>query len=92
MARGSSTSVVVPSVFAKTSRACATPSGVGELVLDIIQGNTAVVEASRAYDLSPLKVEDWVEDGKRRMENALRANPLDLKERYERQIEELHET
>ncbi len=65
---------------------------VGELVLDIIQGKTAVVEASRAYDLSPSKVEDWVEDGKRGMENVLRANPLDLKERYERQIEELHET
>jgi hypothetical protein len=60
---------------------------VGELVLDIIQGKTAVVEASRAYDLSPSKVEDWVEDGKRGMENALRANPLDLKERYERQHE-----
>jgi hypothetical protein len=45
---------------------------VGELVLDITQGKTAVVEASRAYDLSPSKVEDWVEDGKRGMENALR--------------------
>jgi hypothetical protein len=52
-----------------------------------------VVEASRVYDLSPSKVEDLVEDdGKRGMENALRANPLDLKERYERQIDELHET
>lgn len=61
------------------------------LVLDIIQGKTTVAEASRAYDLSPSEVEAWVEDGKRGMENALRANPLDVKEQYERQIEDLQE-
>ncbi|WP_287497482.1 DUF1153 domain-containing protein [Pandoraea sp. CB10b_02] len=61
------------------------------LVLDIIQGKTAVAEASRAYDLSPSEVENWVDDGKRGMENALRANPLDLKGQYERQIKELQE-
>lgn len=49
------------------------------LVLDIIQGKMTVAEASRAYDLSPSEVENWVDDGKRGMENALRANPLDLK-------------
>ena len=61
------------------------------LVLDIIQGNTTVAEASRAYDLSPSEVEGWVDDGKRGMENALRANPLDLKDQYERQIKDLQE-
>ncbi len=61
------------------------------LVLDIIQGKTTVAEASRAYDLSPSEVEGWVDDGKRGMENALRANPLDLKEQYERQIKDLQE-
>ncbi|MBS6363551.1 DUF1153 domain-containing protein [Burkholderia sp.] len=61
------------------------------LVLDIIQGKMTVAEASRAYDLSPSEVENWVDDGKRGMENALRANPLDLKEQYERQIKELQE-
>ncbi|MCF1444798.1 DUF1153 domain-containing protein [Ralstonia nicotianae] len=61
------------------------------LVLDIIQGKTTVAEASRAYDLSPSEVEGWVEEGKRGMENALRANPLDLKEQYERQIKDLQE-
>ncbi|WP_010116723.1 DUF1153 domain-containing protein, partial [Burkholderia oklahomensis] len=30
------------------------------LVLDIIQGKTTVAEASRAYDLSPSEVENWV--------------------------------
>ncbi|WP_175658652.1 hypothetical protein, partial [Burkholderia oklahomensis] len=60
-------------------------------VLDIIQGKTTVAEASRAYDLSPSEVENWVDDGKRGMENALRANPQDVKEQYERQIKELQE-
>jgi transposase-like protein len=61
------------------------------LVLDIIQGKTMVAEASRTYDLSPSEVESWVEDGKRGMENALRANPQDVKEQYERQIKDLRE-
>ncbi|MBO2969089.1 DUF1153 domain-containing protein [Burkholderia pseudomallei] len=61
------------------------------LVLDIIQGKTTVAEASRAYDLSPSEVEGWVDDAKRGMESALRANPLDLKEQYERQIKDLQE-
>ncbi|GCB06786.1 DUF1153 domain-containing protein [Ralstonia sp. SET104] len=61
------------------------------LVLDIMQGKTTVAEASRAYDLSPSQIEGWVDDGKRGMENALRANPLDVKEQYERQIKDLQE-
>jgi hypothetical protein len=36
-------------------------------------------------------VEAWGDDGKRGMENALRANPLDVREQYERQIKELQE-
>jgi len=63
----------------------------GALVLDIIQGKTTVSEASRSYDLSPSEVETWVADAKRGMENALRANPLDIKEQYERQIKDLQE-
>jgi len=63
----------------------------GALVLDIIQGKTTVSEASRSYDLSPSEVETWVDDAKRGMENALRANPLDIKEQYERQIKDLQE-
>jgi transposase-like protein len=61
------------------------------LVLDIIQGKTTVAEASRAYDLSPSEIESWVDDGRRGMENALRANPQDVKEQYERQIKDLQE-
>jgi transposase-like protein len=61
------------------------------LVLDIVQGKTTVAEASRAYDLAPSEIEEWVEDGKRGMENALRTKPLELKEQYERQLKELQE-
>ena len=55
----------------------------GALVLEIIQGKTTVAEASRAHDLPPSEIELWVEDGKRGMENALRANPQDVREQWE---------
>lgn len=61
------------------------------LVLDIIQGKTTVSEASRAYDLNPSEVEQWVDEGKRGMENALRSKPLEIKEQYERQIGDLQQ-
>lgn len=61
------------------------------LVLDIVQGKTTVAEASRAYDLAPSEIEEWVEDGKKGMENALRTKPLEVKEQYERQLKELQE-
>jgi transposase-like protein len=47
------------------------------LVLEIIQGKTTVAEASRSFDVPPSEIEEWVEDGKRGRENALRAKPLD---------------
>lgn len=61
------------------------------LVLDIIQGKTTLAEASLSYDLNPSAVEQWVEEGKRGMENALRAKPLEVKEHYEKQLRELQE-
>ena len=61
------------------------------LVLEIIQGKTTVAEASRTHDLPPSEIEKWVEDGKRGMENALRANPQDVREQYEKQLKELQE-
>ena len=61
------------------------------LVLDIIQGKTTVAEASRSFDLTPSEIEEWVEEGKRGMENALRTKPLEIREEYERQLKELQE-
>lgn len=61
------------------------------LILEIIQGKTSVSEASRTYDLPPSEIEGWVEDGRKGMENALKANPQDVREQYERQLKELQE-
>ena len=61
------------------------------LVTEIIQGKTSVAEASRTYDLTPSEIEEWFEDGRKGMENALRAKPLDIREQYEKQIRELQE-
>ena len=50
-----------------------------------------MAEASRAHDLPPSEIELWVEDGKKGMENALRANPQDVREQYEKQLKDLQE-
>jgi transposase-like protein len=42
-------------------------------LVDIIQGKTTVAEASRIFDIPPSEIEDWVEEAKRGMENALKA-------------------
>ncbi len=61
------------------------------LVIEIIQGKTTVAEASRSYDLSPSEIEGWVDDARRGMENALRANPLDVRQEYDKQLRDLQE-
>ncbi len=61
------------------------------LVTEILQGKISVSEAARSFDLSPSEIEDWVDGGKKGLENALRAKPLDIKEQYERQLKELQE-
>lgn len=40
---------------------------------------TTVSEASRQFDLPSSEIESWVDDGKRGMENALRAKPEDAR-------------
>jgi transposase-like protein len=62
-----------------------------QLVLDILQGRTTVAEASCTFDLTPSEIEEWVEDGRKGMENTLRDKPLEIKEQYEKQIRELQE-
>ncbi len=61
------------------------------LVIEIIQGKTTVAEASRTYDLAPSEVEGWVDDAKKGMENALKANPLDVRQQNEKQLRDLQE-
>ncbi len=59
------------------------------LVVEMFQGKTTVAEASRAYDLPPSEIESRIEDAKRGMENALKANPADVREEYEKQLSDL---
>ncbi len=62
------------------------------LVAEIIQGKTTVAEASRAHDLSRLEIEGWTDDARRGMENAPRADPMDILEHYEKQPKDLEES
>ena len=43
------------------------------------------------FSLSSSKIEGSVDDARRGMANTLRSNPLDMPERYEKQLEELEE-
>jgi transposase-like protein len=62
-----------------------------ELVVEIIRGKTTVAETSRTYDRAPLDVESWVEDGRKGMKSALKANPLDVRQQHEKQLRNLQE-
>lgn len=50
------------------------------LVIEIIKGKTTGVEASRSNDLTPSEIENWVDDARKGMGNALKANPLDVRQ------------
>jgi hypothetical protein len=60
-------------------------------VIEIIRGKTTVAGASRTYDLTPSEIEGWGEDARKGMENALKANPLEARQQYERQLRDLQE-
>lgn len=59
------------------------------LVKAIIQDKTTVSEASRSFDLSPSEIENWVDEAKRGIENALSLKPFEVKELYVKQIKDL---
>ncbi|MFG6665853.1 hypothetical protein ACGK9R_01935 [Halomonas sp. HNIBRBA4712] len=50
-----------------------------------------MAEASRAFDLTPSEIEEWVDQAKAGMGNALRAKPEDVRQQYERQLKDLQE-
>ena len=50
-----------------------------------------VSEASRSYELTPSEIENWVDDARKGMENALKTNPLDVRQQYEKQLRDLQE-
>ena len=45
----------------------------------------------RSYDLAPSEIENWVDDARKCMENTLKANPLDVRQQYEKQLRDLQE-
>ena len=61
------------------------------LVLDIIQGKTAVSELSRQCSLPPSGIESCVDQAKAGIENALTTKPEDIREQYETQLKALQE-
>ncbi|RME55761.1 DUF1153 domain-containing protein [Candidatus Parcubacteria bacterium] len=61
-----------------------------QVVLDILKGKTTVAEIARQHDLTPGEVERWLEEGIQGMENNFRARPLDIKEQYERKLEQAY--
>ena len=61
-----------------------------QVVLDILKGKTTVAEVSRRHDLTPGEIERWIDEGISGMENNFRARPRDIREQYERKLEEAH--
>ncbi|MEM7173633.1 MAG: transposase [Pseudomonadota bacterium] len=61
-----------------------------QVVLDILKGKTTVTEVSRQHDLTPAEVENWVEEGVGNMENGFRSKPRDVREMYERKLDQAH--
>jgi transposase-like protein len=62
-----------------------------ELVKQIYRGHTTVPEEAREYDLTQAEIDSWMDDAEVGMENALKANPKDIAEQYEKQLSELKE-
>ena len=60
-----------------------------ELVLEILTGKITVAEACRRHSLIPSEIEEWMEDGTKAMENALKARPLNQEEMLQKQVKEL---
>ena len=60
-----------------------------DLIKQIYRGQTTIPEAVRQYDLTQAEIERWLDDAESGMENALKANPKNVAEQYERQIQDL---
>ena len=62
-----------------------------ELIKQIYRGQTTIPEAAREYDLTQAEIETWMTEAEAGMENALKANPKDVAEQYDKQLSELKE-
>lgn len=59
------------------------------LVLEILRGDTSVVEAARKHGSTVAEIEDWRDRFLAGAENALRSRPLDEEAHKEREIKRL---
>jgi len=58
---------------------CWKANGEADCAIKVLQGKTLVSEAAESFYLSPFEIENRVDEGKRELENALRAKPLDIR-------------
>jgi len=61
------------------------------LIKQIYRGQTTIPEAAREYDLTQAEIETWMSEAEAVMDNALKANPKDVAEQYEKRLSELKE-
>ena len=61
------------------------------VVIDIFKRKITPVEVARQHDLTVAEVERWVEEAERSMENGFRTRPKDVREQYEKELQETRE-
>lgn len=61
------------------------------VVIEIFNGKTTAVEVARLHDLTVAEVEGWIEEAQRSVENGFRARPRDIREQYEKELQETRE-
>lgn len=59
------------------------------LIVEILRGDTSIVEAARKHGLTVAEIEDWRDRFLSGAENALRSRPLDDEAHKEREIKRL---
>ena len=60
-----------------------------ELILQIMKGQTNLVEACREHDLKQSEVEGWMDTFMKSGERGLRVNSKDERESHEREVKDL---
>ena len=61
------------------------------VVIELFKGKTTPVAVARLHDPSVAEVERWVEDAERNIGNGFRTRPKDVREQYEKELQETRE-
>ncbi|WP_200833055.1 transposase [Spiribacter sp. SSL99] len=70
---------------------CWTAKRKSAVVIDNFKGKTTPVKVARQHDFTVAEVERWVEEAERNMEHGFRTRPKDLREQYEKKLQEIRE-